>query len=351
MGQEHFATTSKIFPFPPRSFPPCSLKKKTFSALLKRANRAITEYGAILAQIPFPISHLSVLMQCEAINSLDAQQGKVSLKDLLYAEASALKKKKNLDPVLHYQQALKGSLQKGPTPMTHEMICTLHKKIKYGTGSKAEIGTYRKKQNWIGPRGCTIEEAYFYPPAPKCVRAMMTRLLRYANSQQKEPLLHLALFFAQLLIIHPFMDGNGRIARILISYFLHQKKLTPFLFMSRYFWRHRLLYFFNLYKTTEENQWEPWVIFFMKGVITEANRFNRLIKKIMTLYGELQNETLFEKRVIHFLFQKPIFRSPAFKKAGGSKKVLTQLEKLKWIKRDREHFYLFTPLLKILQGQ
>ena len=178
---------------------------------------------------------------------------------------------------------------------------------------------------------------------------MMQDLLRYCRRREKDPLLHLALIFAQLLIIHPFMDGNGRVARILIPLFLYRKKVLPLplFFMSRYFRRHRLSYFQNLYKTTEENQWESWIVFFMKGVVIETKRMRRLLKETEDLYEEMHSVGA-PKKILNFLFQKPVFPHSAFKNVGGSKQLLDTLQRLKWLKRDKKGIYVFSPLLKIL---
>ena len=178
---------------------------------------------------------------------------------------------------------------------------------------------------------------------------MMQELLLYCRRRERDPLLHLALIFAQLLIIHPFMDGNGRLARVLIPLFLYRKKVIPLplFFMSSYFRRHRLRYFQNLYKTTEENQWESWIVFFMKGIVVETKRMRRLFKETGKLYEEMRDVGTTQK-ILNLLFQKPVFPHSAFKNAGGSKQLLDTLQRLKWLKADKKGFYVFSPLLKIL---
>lgn len=345
-------TSKEIIPFSPRSFPPRHLRRKAFSGILLKANRALKEYNQALSNIPFPFSLLSTLIILEAMDSLDSQKINASLKDLLREKIAPSKKEDKLVPIIHYAQTLSwASKNISKIPISNKLICSLHKKIKDGTAPSSEIGVYRKRQNWIGPSGCKIDEAYFYPPAQNQVYRLMQELLHYCNAKGKEPLLSLALVFSQLLIIHPFMDGNGRVARILTPLFLFRKKVIskPFFFMSSYFSRHRLRYFQNLYKTTEDNQWEAWIVFFMKGVIIESKKARRLFIKIEDLYKKI-SEIKMNPRTLHFLFQQPVFLFSSFKKAGGSQQLLASLQYLKWVRKDKEGFYNFSPLLKILQS-
>ena len=104
---------------------------------------------------------------------------------------------------------------------------------------KEQNGKFRKRQNWIGPKGCTQKEAYFLPPLYTKVPQAMKELQLYGNKQEKDPLVQLAIYFAQLLIIHPFMDANGRLARCVIPLFLYKKKIIPAprFYLSAY-WNH-----------------------------------------------------------------------------------------------------------------
>lgn len=342
-------SSKEIIPFSPRSFPPRKLNTRAFSAALSKAKSALEEYNAAFEQIPFSSSFLVPFLSLEAIASLDSQKIPATLKGTLRAHQFRQKKDKYLDPIVHYAHALSWSMKKCErSRFSNSFICALHKKIKTGSTHRAEIGAFRKRQNWIGPYGCTIDEAYFYPPAPKNVSPMMSKLVRYANKKTKDPLLQIALVFAQLLIIHPFMDGNGRIARMMVPLFLYRQKATsvPLLFMSDYFKRHRLRYFETLYQTTEENRWEPWIQFFMKGVAVQARKSHRLLAKIAHLHRMLPRDL--NSKMIQFLFQNPVFSLALFKKAGGTKRLLDMLIRLKWVRRDKEGYYLFSSLLKLL---
>ncbi|MBS0620258.1 MAG: Fic family protein [Verrucomicrobia bacterium] len=146
-----------------------------------------------------------------------------------------------------------------PPLFSKEWICKLHQSL-------GLEGVYRDRQNWIGPKGCSREEAYFFPPPASDIEAEMDKLISYGNQVEKEPLVQLALFFAKLLIIHPFMDGNGRLARAIVPYFLYSRGMlaTPNLSVTSYFKKHRLRYFQNLYNITDDGNWESWIAFFLK---------------------------------------------------------------------------------------
>lgn len=152
--------------------------------------------------------------------------------------------------------------------LSSKLLCEIHKVLTPGKGA----GKLRKKQNWIGPQGCQIEEAYFYPPAPEKVPAHMNQLHRYLRFAEKDLLVQLAIYIAQLLIIHPFMDGNGRVARAAIPLFLSQKKLTsgPLFCMNTYFQKHRLQYLQKLYAITAEDKWMEWILFFLNGIVEQT---------------------------------------------------------------------------------
>ncbi len=253
---------TKIVPFPSRPFPPRKLRGKALAKELKKAKTSLAEYSAALVKMR--VIPVRLMMQKEAAASLRSQR-RYSKQDLA---------------TTHYLQTLKWAYQHAAKkPLSKKLLCTLHQKIQRGTLTRAELGDYRKKQNWIGPQGCLIDEAYFYPPSPRQVPVLMRELLSYAKKSTQEPLLQLALIFAQLLIIHPFMDGNGRLARVLISLFLYRKNCLPIplFFMSHYFMRHRLRYFQTLYKTTEKNRWEEWIVFFLKGVNSEAKKLKKML--------------------------------------------------------------------------
>jgi Fic family protein len=328
-------------------FPPKHLHEKAFSKRLEIANRSLQEYSSFLGQNSSHIHLFYQLINLEAITSVDSQKVETTLEGFLrFTQMNH--SKKSSKQVFDYREALTwGCKNIGKLSISKELLCTIHKKAKRKTVFQADLGAYRNRQNWIGPEGCDMKEAYFYPPAENEVENMMEKLLCYAKKTEKEPLLQLALFFAQLLIIHPFMDGNGRVARILIPLFLYQKKTIPlpFFFMSRYFQHHRLKYFQNLFTTTEENKWESWVIFFLKGIIVETKHTISLFKKILSFNDQIKQKVpTLTKETIAFIFKNPIFSISSLKQAK-------ELKRSKLIKKGKDGMYYFFPLLRILKKE
>jgi Fic family protein len=333
--------TTQIFPFNPRAFPPRRLRKKSIKPLLEKADDALKQFALTLSPISTPL--LACLLKIEAIDSLDSQKIGVSFKEVL---------QKMHSPIYDYLEALHWASRKiKRSRFSKSLICNIHDILKRSSSPQEELGKFRNRQNWIGPAGCTIEEAYFYPPKAENVEAMMNGLVKYMNSPSKEPLLQLALLFAQLLIIHPFMDGNGRVARSLTPLFLYKKNLlqTPFFLMSRYFKIHKLRYFQTLFQTTEEGNWENWITFFLKGIIQSSKHSKRTLTHIHSLHEKLQTTIPdLHDDARTFLFQSPLFSASSFTRAGGSSSTLKQLKKQRFIHRLQNRRYTFAPLMKIL---
>jgi Fic family protein len=336
---------AQVNPFVPHPFPPRHLKKHSFAHLLDPANEAMKQFGKTLRSVTCPQQIYSSLLTIEAIDSLESQEIEMTFKKFIQSD----KESKTL-PIYDYLEALDFACGDSiHTPFSRGQICRIHNRIKKNSAPIADRGRYRNRQNWIGPKGCSIHQAYFYPPKASQVTPLMDQLVKYMKKNEKEPLLQLALIFAQLLIIHPFMDGNGRIARILIPLFLYQKKVLPqpFFFLSSYFKFHRLKYFQTLYQTTEEEAWENWIHFFLKGIIYASRRYKQAIKQSSLLYEHLRvNLPHLSAKTCLFLFKHPIFPLDKFQ---GSVSDLEGLKRVGMIKQSRAKVLSFLPLLTILE--
>lgn len=146
---------------------------------------------------------------------------------------------------------------------------------------KEYLGKIRNAQNWIGPVGKGIEKAYFLPPNVEDMKRGLDNWLWWLQSNNEHQLIALAVLFAQFLILHPFMDGNGRVARLFVSMYLNEKKITPCacFFMSHYFRMHRLEYFQRLYQVSRRKSWRLWILFFFKGIVSESIWIETQLKK------------------------------------------------------------------------
>lgn len=164
--------------------------------------------------------------------------------------------------------------------ITKTNICNLHKYIFSTPPKNVPLGKIRRKQNWVGPIGKGRDFAYFFPPEPKDVSCMLENLLNWIYQTKMHPLITISVFFAQILIIHPFMDGNGKLARLLIPLYLRSRKIIPksCFFMSHYFKQNRKQYFNKLYRITTRNDWKRWIVFFLKGIISETKALELKLK-------------------------------------------------------------------------
>ncbi len=240
---------SKIYmkPYHPQQLPLPNLDWEAFVDLLGKAHATLAHFDFMTKDIP-----LAFLLKEE----LKAQRpiDRDDYKKMLIFSRKAIRR---------------GGFSSG-------LICKMHQILKKGSDGK-----FRHKQNWIGPKGCSMKEAYFYPPPFEILPEYMENLRLYSNKSEKDPLVHLAIYFAQLLIIHPFMDGNGRIARAIIPLFLYKKGIIPIpnFYLSAYFKRHRLDYFEQLYLISAHKNWEGWIRFFLQAIIEEGERIIRRCRR------------------------------------------------------------------------
>lgn len=270
--------THLLQPFRPQPLPIPMPRSKSVQILLEKAYKTLDKFETILSTTELESEIFGMLAIQESLESLHSQHISSSIEEILKAEEKK-RQDSHLKPILNYLKGIQWS--QAHLKRNHLKHADLFKLQQILQGLPRLQSHYRKKQNWIGPKGEPKDEAYFFPPSPDTVHPLMTNLIAYWNQEEKEPLLQLAIFFAQLLIIHPFMDGNGRIARILIPTFLYQKGITsyPYFFLSRYFRRHRLLYFQNLYNITSDRSWKNWIEFFLKGICEQGNYQCKQIKK------------------------------------------------------------------------
>ncbi len=155
-----------------------------------------------------------------------------------------------------------------------------------GRGSNRNPGEFRKTQNWIGPAGCTLNDARFVPPTVQDMEASLENLENFFYEDDSIPaLIKIALIHAQFESIHPFLDGNGRMGRLLITFWLCQQGILsqPLLYLSYYFKKNRLEYYDRLMAVREKGDWEGWIKFFLKGVAVTTDEATSTAKEILQL--------------------------------------------------------------------
>ncbi len=342
--------------FEPQKLPLRRLKRSSFSRVHLQAQKTLQRFEKLLKTIPKPQLLLSSLMATEALAALESQKIHLPLEDFFLLCLTRNHPKKKLLQPIYYYTALKKAISAVHTqPLSKDFLCSIHQMVKKGAPPHIQAGDYRTRQNWIGPEGCKKEEAYFFPPSPKVMRSYMQNLLQYSTIQEKDTLTHIAILIAQLLIIHPFIDGNGRVARILIPILFCTKKALsyPLLFFSRYLKDHRSKYFHSLFDITDADKWEQWVFFFLKGIVQQGKTEYKKAETLYLLYLKFKHKLAQHyprPTFLFYLFSHPVFSRTQFI-TRYSQGLLSDLQRLKVVRPFKKGFYLFPALLRTLKNK
>ncbi len=252
-------------------------------------------------------------------------------------------KRHDIHEIINYRRALyEAEEELGSRPFNLNLLCSLHSTLLDSVrGRDKSRGEFRTIQNWIGKPHSRIEEAEFIPPEPgETLKSALFDWESYYHQEQPDSLGQLAVVHAQFEILHPFLDGNGRLGRILIPIFLYEKKVLPrpMFYMSAYFERHRDTYIHHLRVLgTSKESWNQWVKFFLEGLTDQAQENYSKAKSILNLYSEAKEKIIaltrskFAIPLLDFIFNKPIFRSSnlyQLKNAASRPKVLSMLNTL-----------------------
>lgn len=313
-------------PFVPHKLPVDKLDWESFIPLIAEANREIARYDGLLQSIPNTAIILSPLTTQEAVLSSKIEGTQASFEDVLQYEA---KKNKNIpryddiEEVLNYRMTLNEAVKKlkNGFPISLRLLKDMHRTLLHGVRDEnKDRGNFRRIQNWIGRPGSKVENAKFVPPSPAVLDQYLDNFEKYVHFEEKDRIVQLALIHAQFEIIHPFLDGNGRIGRILIPLFLFEKGLLtqPLFYISAYFESNREMYYDKLLSVSKSNSWNEWISFFLNAVISQAKGNVILAKEILSLYNLLKQEIVeltkskHSINILDFLFEKLLFTSTDF---------------------------------------
>jgi len=297
-------TLQGYWAFVPTPLPPPLAHDDELIKLLSDADRLLGELSGTGRVLKNPYLLIAPYIRREAVSSSKIEGTRSSLSDLFFYEASAVKRPKIPDVKEVHNYVL--SMEKGielleKLPISTRLIYELHATLMGGVrGEHGTPGELRRSQNWIGPPGCTLNEAVFVPPPVDEMHAALSEWEKYVNSEAKEPLLlQAALMHYQFEAIHPFIDGNGRIGRLLITLFLYQKSaLTqPLLYLSEFFEKYRDDYYRRLLLVSQNGDWLEWFKFFIHGVVTMSEDALVNAKNILDLYDKYMQIINKAKRV------------------------------------------------------
>lgn len=305
-------------PLPPQ--PPVKLEGE-LQALLSKADRALGRLDGSIQTLPNPDLFVFMYVRKEAVLSSQIEGTQSSLQDLLAAEAHILSPDlpRDVDEVVNYVAAMNYGLARlAELPVSVRLIREIHSRLLHGVrGARLTPGELRRTQNWIGPAGCTLSEATFVPPPPHEVPEALGALETFLHADSEIPaLIQIGLAHAQFETIHPFLDGNGRVGRLLISFLLCQREilLKPVLYLSHFFKRHRAEYYERLQAVRDVGDWEGWLAFFLRGVASVSLEATDTARRILALREDhrarvtdgLGRAAGNGHKVLEHLYQRPI---------------------------------------------
>lgn len=309
--------------FIPKSLPPDPPIRISgdLQVLLSQTDRALGRLDGSIHTLPHPDLFVFMYVRQEAVLSSQIEGTQSSLQDVLAAEAKILApdRPQDVSEVVNYIGAMNyGLVRLAELPVSVRLIREIHGELLKGVrGSHLTPGDLRTSQNWIGPAGCTLNEAAFVPPPPHEVPQALGELERFLHTDTSLPLLvKIGLAHAQFETIHPFLDGNGRIGRLLITFLLCEQKvlLRPVLYLSYYFKRHRQVYYDHLQAVRDAGTWEDWLAFFLRGIIEVSSQATETARRILSLREEHRRAITDSlgravgngHRVLEHLYQHPI---------------------------------------------
>lgn len=304
-------------PLPPD--PPIQLDNEMLQ-LLSQADRELGRLDGASEILPNVDLFVAMYVNKEAVLSSQIEGTQASLIDVLAFEANAAlpENPQDIEEVINYIAALNYGLQRLNTlPLSLRLIREIHGLLMQGVrGADRNPGEFRTSQNWIGHHGATIETARFVPPSPVDMNRALGNLETFIYTEKTMPiLLKVGLVHAQFETIHPFLDGNGRMGRLLITFILcHEGILRkPLLYLSHFFKVNRSKYYEYLQKIRDEGDWEAWLKFFLQGVYEVAQEATATARKIVQLRENHRNIIATHlsrlggtSQLLEYLYQRPV---------------------------------------------
>jgi len=313
-------TQSGYWTFIPASLPPDIAWTTPLISALSDADRELSKLTTLAGNFPFPRLLTRPFMRREAVLSSRIEGTRASLADLYKYESSQmtfLEPADDVREVHNYVLASDYGLERlSSLPVSLRLIRELHAKLMEDVrGGNLTPGKFRKTQNWIGAAGSTIETATYVPPPVDEMQSALGDFEKFIHADTDIPtLIRAGMIHYQFEAIHPFLDGNGRVGRLLIMLLLHEWDVLsqPLLNLSAYFERYRQEYYDHLLAVSQHGKWEEWLRFFLRGISAQAQdsvfRMTRL-QEIRTKYEALaqaDRNTPRMSAVIDFIFSRPI---------------------------------------------
>ena len=274
--------------FRPAPLPPVIDMDKEMVSLLTSATKALATLDTLSSYIPNMNLFVSMYVRKEALLSSQIEGTQATLEDVLdpLIEKNA---NQNVADVVNYIKATEFALERMNTlPLCNRLIKETHEVLMSGVrGQEKNPGEFRTSQNWIGAAGSSLKNARYIPPNPEDMINAMSDLEMYINSDDSlDLLIQVALLHYQFETIHPFLDGNGRVGRLLITLFLKEKKVlnSPALYISYYLKKNRIEYYDRMSEVRNKDNYEQWIKFFLNAIKESADESVETIKKLSELH-------------------------------------------------------------------
>jgi Fic family protein len=359
--------------FLPAPLPPALTFSAPLVAALSAADRALGELRGLGGALTNPHLLIRPLARREAVLSSRIEGTRASLDDLLAYEAtqlSFLEPGSDVREVHNYVRALEYGLERINTlPVSLRLIRELHARLMDGVrGDAWTPGEFRRSQNWIGPAGSTLETATYVPPPVDDMLAALKSLEQFIHTPSNlPPLIRLGLIHYQFEAIHPFLDGNGRVGRLLAALLLSAWQLLPqpLLYLSAYFESNRHDYYDLLLAVSQRTAWEEWLLYFLEGIrqqsLDAVNRIGRL-QALSTQYQarfQTRRSPARLLRTIDLIFAQPVLTTRQVEAAlginfPGAQRLIDQLVQAVLLREitggRRNRIYRADEILKILES-
>lgn len=290
--------------------------------LLSLADRKLGRLDGVTQILPNPELFVAMYVKKEAVLSSQIEGTQASFVDVLSTEYNQADDQRHDDvkEVINYVDAMNWGLEQlASFPLSLRLIRNIHARLIHNTrGANKNPGEFRTSQNWIGPAGCTLNTATFVPPTVPDMNVALGDLELFIHQEDFIPaLVKIAMIHAQFETIHPFLDGNGRMGRLLITFWLCQQNILtkPLLYLSFYFKKNRAEYYDRLMAVRKNGDWENWIKFFLRGIAEVSDEATESARAILNIKEDATN-ALYKKdrtnsnyqRLLNYLFEQPFIK-------------------------------------------
>lgn len=357
--------------FVPNSLPPRLEWSDKLVSVMSKADIALGTLSGLVETLPNPHLLIYPFIRREAVLSSRIEGTQSSLSDLLLFEATHIEKRGDVKEVQNYVRAMEYGLKRlNELPLSLRFIRELHSVLMEGVrGEHATPGEFRQSQNWIGSTGATLNKATYVPPPVPDMQECLNQLEKFLYTKNGlPPLVEAALVHYQFEAIHPFLDGNGRIGRLLVTLLLCQRNILskPLLYLSAFFERHRQEYYDLLLKVSSTGTWQEWIEFFLSAVTEQsmdAVSRSRRLQDLQHSYAQLAREKHLSPtaiQLVELILMKPVLNvrtAEEFLKVTypGAQKAIKALVEIGMLTettgRKRGKAYAAKEVLNVLNGE